>query len=223
VEIDLPRIWIARITRGVRLPAKEVTGVRESVGNMRDKLIWDSTLGMGYLPHPLVPYDEDYFQKYVGYAETEQGVLLNQARVRFVKHFWDGEIVDVGCAAGQFCEIHGNALGYDVMPQSRSVVRWSDFISVDAASFWDVLEHMPDPVDALSRVKRWAFITIPVHDGKEEWLNSKHLRPGEHLWYWSVNGFVRWLLRQGFVVESYGRLEEQFGREDVATFAARRK
>jgi len=194
-------------------------------------LRWNKETGIGYFPvdevTPVHPYNEDYFNKYAGYAQTDLGKRLTQFRVEFVKKFWHGEVLDVGIGSGQFIEAHRNAIGMDV---NESAIAWLELNSlnysggdVNAATFWDSLEHIKSPKELLSRVKRFVFVTIPVFDSYEQILASRHFRPDEHYWYFSPYGFSSFMWDNGFRVISQSDEEQRLGRESVMSFALERR
>lgn len=199
---------------------------------------WEHELGRGRLAVPPIAYDRAYFEKYRRYAETPLGWKLTAARLALVLRHWDkqGLIVDVGIGSGQFveaCEDEGVIVrGADVCPvalewlAARCALHSLDWPNgsafADVLTFWDSLEHIPDPAKAISRAKRWAFVALPVCDTRAEWVRSKHFRPGEHLWYWSERGFALWAEEQGFAVAEVSREETDLGRESISSFALRR-
>lgn len=195
-------------------------------------LVWLPALGMGYLPAPtLVPYDDAYFEKYVQYAGTDLGRRLTAARLDFSAEA--GQLVDIGIGSGQFVaarlEAGGWVRGFDVCPRAVQWLEQRNLLlspyedgPVEAVSLWDVLEHIPDPARLLAQVSRWVFISLPIFADMEEALASKHYRPGEHLWYWTHDGLVRWMALQGFRFVRDSLIESQLGRDGITSFAFRR-
>lgn len=176
------------------------------------------------------PYDQSYFDKYVGYANTEMGRRLNNARVRLVKyHAISTDIVDVGIGSGQFVEVMPNCKGYDVNPAGVAWLKqhslWHDIYAekAETATFWDSLEHIKDPIPVLMQIEKFVFVSMPVFQNKEHVLRSKHFRPDEHYWYFTVFGFMRFMERLGFVCLEVNSMESYIGREDIATFVFRRQ
>jgi len=193
-----------------------------------DSLVWYPEHGMGYSPVPARTYSGDYFADYVAKAATPMGEALTRARVELVARHWPGSLVDVGVGSGQFVTTRLDTSGYDVNPVA---VRWlkerslySDMYAqlYPALSFWDALEHIPDPGAALCQAYWWAFVSLPVFESGEHVICSKHYKPGEHLWYWTRNGFARWAAAHGFVVREESDVETQLGREGICSFALER-
>lgn len=194
-------------------------------------LIWYPDLELGYLPVGAgVPYDAEYFQKYVGYKANPIGAKLTAARVDLAsKHCGVDAVTDIGIGCGHFIEVRGGATyGYDVNPVA---IRWLLERDLWADPFagspmnvtcWDSLEHMEHPDLFIDRVKKTVIVSLPVFDDLEHVLRSKHFRPGEHVWYWTEDGFVRWMLERGFACLEQNWMETTFGREDIGTFVFER-
>jgi SAM-dependent methyltransferase len=197
-------------------------------------LVWLPERGMGYYPVTEQPYDAAYFEKYRGYAETELGRQLTAQRVAMVcRHLLPGAVVlDVGIGSGQFVEAIAEAgwasLGFDINPAG---VEWlleggrfwdPREQAVEALTFWDALEHIPDPAAYLAGAREWVFVSLPIFDGPEQVLRSKHFRPDEHCWYWTREGLINWMAHHRFRCVEHNTNETLLGREDVHSFAFRR-
>ncbi len=203
----------------------------------RDTLRWMPSLGIGF--HPAVDetiYDETYLAKYQGYEGTEMAEALTQARVDLVNRWLVPAlaVVDVGIGSGQFvlrCEARnrGNTYGYDINPSAKKMLKdvglWLDPTAalVPAATFWDSLEHIPNPAFILQNVQRFVFISAPIYRDVEHVLRSKHFRPGEHCWYWTDDGMRNFMALFGFEQVEQNRMESDLGREDIGTYVFRRK
>jgi hypothetical protein len=204
-------------------------------GWAREGLVWLPERGMGFLEVTEQPYDAEYFEKYAGYAATEMGRAITESRLALVlRHINRGSaVVDVGIGSGHFLEAAGELLpflgGYDVNPagiawlNARGLFRDPRRVPVDVLTFWDVLEHIPDPATYLVRAREWVFCSLPIvpGDGPPP-LDWKHLRRDEHVWYWTHDGFIAWMAEKGFDLEEFSYIEVQLGREDIGTFAFRR-
>lgn len=174
-------------------------------------------------------YDESYFQKYVGYANTEMGKAILKGRLEFVSAVIPPYVtlIDVGIGCGQFVEARRNTRGYDVNP---SGVAWLQHrklfhdISYEAPamSFWDSMEHIEDPMKVLDKCVSVAFASVPIFRDKAHALQSRHFRPDEHFWYWTEKGFIRHMGEAGFRLLERSDFETQLGREDILSFAFRR-
>lgn len=205
-------------------------------------LVWLPEVGMGYFPvqEEDEPYRnggaQAYWDKYVGYSATPMGRALTRARTELVRRFDTvGSVLDVGIGCGAFLEaMHAagwSAYGYDVSPVATNWLQerglWRDpyqpGMEVQSVTLWDVLEHLPDPGALLERVQRYVFVSLPVFRDAHHVLQSKHFRPDEHRWYWTVPGLVHWMGAQGFHLLDSSRMETELGREDVATFVFQRR
>lgn len=209
------------------------TQFRQALGR---SLVWLAERGLGYFPvRPEdYPYDEGYFAKYQRYAETERGRAITAFRVDLVRrHIGEETLVDVGIGCGSFIEARGGqTFGLDINPAgirwlNRRRLLWDLSRSIDQtmphASFWDVLEHFPQPEEALARVRGYVFLCVPLFRDVAHVLRSKHYRRDEHYWYWTRDGLVEWFAGQGFELVEQAFDEVWLGREDVGNFVFRRR
>jgi len=180
---------------------------------------------MGYHPRKPMDYRGQYFEKYQAMDATDMGAALTKARVDLVSKYCTGRIVDIGIGGGRFVTECG-ADGYDVNPEA---IAWlgERFVDpydngIDSATCWDSLEHIPDPEKFISLVREWLFVSMPTYQNQQDCLASKHFKPGEHLWYWTVQGFADWCKRNGFSVIQVNTIETELGREGITTFVCRR-
>ena len=185
-------------------------------------------MGMGYLPLENTPYDEAYFDKYVGYENTEIGILLNGARLALVSKWCpDGSLVDIGIGSGQFMNAIGS-YGFDINPAAIKILNHTGlmldphFEDINCATFWDSLEHIAEISEILAHVKKFAFVSIPIFRDLEHILGSKHFRPDEHTWYFTDQGFHKFMCAHGFDVVEQNTMETDLGREDIGTYVCKR-
>ncbi len=205
------------------LNPQEVEAAFKDVG-CRQLLKWDDKEGYGHYPvHLNGQYGAAYFDKYAGYEETELGRKLNAFRVKLVSEFFPkAQLLDVGPGSCQFVKAT-NALGTDINPATiaelKRLGRYAEVIEeVEVATFWDSLEHLPDPSTILSKVTRGVVVTIPIFENGNRILSSKHFRPDEHFHYWTEDGFIRYMRRQGFKFVVSHDTEARLGREGVMTY-----
>lgn len=171
-------------------------------------------------------YSGEYFAHYQKLDATQMGGLLTKARCELVdKHMPDHYAVDVGIGGGRFVTEHGGD-GFDVC---EDAVKWlgDSFVnpyetSVYAATCWDSLEHIPEPEKLLAQVENWLFVSMPIYQDLGDVLQSKHYKPGEHLHYWTLPGFIAWAETQGFQVMEVNHAETELGREGITSFAFKR-
>lgn len=195
-------------------------------------LKWDAEAGIGYLPVTEAPYDADYWAKYERYAASPMGQELNRVRQALVQRHAgnDASVIDVGIGCGDFVKRRpGPTFGFDVNPvgvrwlKDRRLWRDPNEQPADALTFWDVIEHIPDPAAMLANARRFVFASLPIWPGPgapgDGW---KHFRRDEHCWYFTRGGFLRWMAEYGFACVDWGTWETEAGREDIETFAFRR-
>lgn len=194
-------------------------------------LMWWPDQGMGYYPvDDTGVYDARYWQRYEEYARAPMGRELTQLRVDLVHRYLPkGQLVDIGIGCGQFVEARDkDTYGYDVNPIAirwlKERKRWRDPYAEggDNMTFFDSLEHIAKPDAILSRIRKFAFVSIPIFTGAEHVHQSKHFKKTEHYWYWSSWGFVTWMMDRGFALVHENRMETEAGREGIGTFVFRR-
>lgn len=186
---------------------------------------------MGYYPvdQTLGVYDRDYWAKYVAYDASPLGRDLTRARVDLVNRYWSDEVIDVGIGAGGFVRERRrtgrDTFGWDVNPTALEWLRGHDLARDPmvepvgfALTFWDCLEHIPEPDAMLSRAAM-VFVSLPLFDGPEHVLRSKHFRRDEHCWYWTRAGLLAWFADRGFSCVEHSTIESLLGREDISSFA----
>jgi 2-polyprenyl-3-methyl-5-hydroxy-6-metoxy-1,4-benzoquinol methylase len=139
-------------------------------------------------------------------------------------------VLDVGSGSGAFVRAAKaagfNASGWDVIPDAvarllQDGTYADDPATFDAVTLWDTLEHMEDPELRLRQVSKGAllFVSIPVFDDLGKIRESKHYRPGEHLYYWTAQGFIDWMSLYGFRLLEQSDHETAAGRESIGAFA----
>lgn len=201
---------------------------------LQGTLLWSEERGQGFHTAPPISYDGGYFANYQALDQTPMGAALTQARIDLVNR-WSpgGVVVDVGIGGGRFAE-DCNAMGFDVCPDAvrwlKDTGRWYDLYGFSqrakyppsAVTCWDSLEHIPDLDDFMARVPNWLFVSMPIYTGLHGVLTSKHYKPGEHLHYWTLAGFVAWAENQGFELHEVNKVESELGREGIMSFALKR-
>jgi len=186
----------------------------------------------GYWFYPVTDfvYDEDYVQKYEGYANTSMGEKILEARLDFVKDY--NNVLDIGIGSGNFIDNKTNAKGFDVNPctinKLKSENRWSDPYSDDlsefnAITFFDSFEHIEKPEVLLNRITtQTVVIALPIFEDYKAILKSKHFRPDEHFHYFTFWGFLYYMTELGFKFQNYSTIECNLGRDAIFTFVFRR-
>jgi hypothetical protein len=172
-----------------------------------------------------IKYDEDYIQHYRDLDGTEISERLNQGRIDFVAKHYSGQMLDVGIGSGEFIRKRGQCKGFDI---NQHALTWllkencySEHVErFDAVSFWDVLEHVPDPNSYLKQVKPGAYLftSVPIFRNLRKIRESKHYKPNEHLYYFTHEGFVNWMALYGFRLLECSDFETQCGRESIMSY-----
>lgn len=178
---------------------------------------------------PPMKYDGAYFEDYILRDASRMGEELTRARIDFVCEHYSGRVVDIGIGGGRFVQESGG-LGFDVNSAAIQWLKkgnlWCDPYKgngVDAVTCWDSLEHIPEPEALLNQVRKWIFVSLPIFRDMDHLKSSKHYKPGEHIWYFTHDGFVRWLSRHGFETVDYNQMETVLGRDGIYSYAARRR
>lgn len=182
-----------------------------------------------------VEYDEHYFAKVEAYDGTPVARAVNAGRCALVaRHLQPGaSVLDWGAGSGAFIRDAGAAgfvaKGYDINLQAQQRLTDRGLISqdpylFDAVTLWDTLEHMDQPEVMLRSVRKGAglFVSVPVFQDLRKIRESKHYRPGEHLYYWTPQGLIDWLGLYGFRLLELSSHEIEAGRESIGAFAFKR-
>jgi len=174
-------------------------------------------------------YGENYFNHYVELYGTGIARQINCARVNLCRPYTD-RVLDIGVGALEFIDSMNKAglvcHGYDVNPIAEQQLKergcWADPYEdnngFDDMSFWDVLQHFPDPMKIIDRVNRYLFTSLPIFDSIDQIRMSKHFKPNEHLWYFTRSGFVFFMEQAGFSIVEYNESETLAGRESIGSF-----
>lgn len=204
------------------------------IARVDDDLVICEALGFAYQRDMTVTasYDEAYWQKCAGYEGAAIADAINRGRINLVaRHAGECEVCDVGVGSGEFIKRRGNARGYDVNPTARAwlsseglLIEREELREFRAITFWDVLEHVPDPSEYLDLISpgAWMFTSIPIFENLDRIRSSKHYRPGEHLYYFTDDGFVSWLGSYGFELKERSSFEMLAGRDSIYSFAFQR-
>lgn len=176
-----------------------------------------------------VDYDAAYFDKYAAYEGTAVAAAINAARIGLVARHYAGRMCDVGIGSGEFIKQRGaGTYGFDVNPRAIEWLRQHALYvgrkGFAAYSFWDVLEHVETPAEYLDQVPLhgYVFISLPIFDNLRNVRASRHYRPGEHLYYFTHQGFVFWMGLHGFCLLEANTDETAAGRESIRSYAFKR-
>lgn len=177
----------------------------------------------------LVPYDGAYFDKCASYEDGDIAVRINAGRIALVDNFVGplARVLDTGIGSGEFIRKRaGPTWGRDINPNAIEWLHnrglWADDPTDFAGfTFWDVLEHVPEPETYLAAIPvgRHLFASLPIFDDVWKIRKSKHYRPNEHLYYWTLSGFTAWMDAHGYRRLWVGDFETRAGRDSILSFA----
>lgn len=194
-------------------------------------LLYNSTNSIAFLPSwsPFL-YNGNYLRHYAELEIHGKAVELNLQRLAFTeKHIQGATMVDIGSCYGTFLrernrQYPGSTFGWDVIPQVQRKLKASGLwwpIEQDKAlyaSMWDVIEHEHVPYRYLKNVSRGVFISTPIYEDLLKVEDSKHFKPGEHIWYFTEKGLLLFMERLEFALRDSNTLEQDFGRVDIRTY-----
>ena len=205
--------------------ADNVYSVMTTNGN---PIVWRDDLGIGYLPSNGFSYGADYWETYQQYAAGSIGERLTLFREEFVKRHVDPSTVcDIGIGSGQFIK-HVGAKGFDINPYARFWLEQNGLFAdpyeekFSAFTFWDVLEHFDDPTLILLKTDK-VFMSVPIHTNFRACIESKHLKPNEHIWHFTDRGVKFFMQHFGFEAVDQDDGEIRAGRESIMSYFFRRR
>lgn len=206
--------------------------LRELNESFKHLLMWDEKKGFGRLTSHR-DLKEEYWEHYEQFEEAPATELLYKIRHKLCSDYAAGnDILDFGVGNGAFIKRKPDEVrvfGYDVDAQAVAWLLeeklWFDPYILKApgvVTFWDCLEHLPNLDEVLSLCPNFVICSLPVFEGREKVLGSKHFKPNEHIWYFSVEGFKEFMHERGFVCMMAKDLEGLAGREEIFSFVFKR-
>lgn len=205
----------------------------ETTINDTQTLKWNEELGIGFLNPPENVndvYDENYWERYRKLRDTEIGKNLTQCRIDIANKFKVKPILtlDVGIGNGDFVDKFG-CYGYDVNPEAIKYLKstrayidpYSESCKWQCITFWDVIEHIEDAEELLNKTDM-VILSTPIYNNLKHTLKSKHFRPEEHLWYFTIGGMINYMNNFGFDCKYYSTIESKLGRESIGSFVFKR-
>lgn len=176
-----------------------------------------------------VDYGPDYWAKCAANDESAIADEINAARVALVARHFGGRVCDIGIGSGAFVRARPLTVGFDVNPEAIAWLKARGLFvtpreGFGAFTFWDVLEHVETPAEYLELVPLhgWVFVSVPIFRDLRAIRESRHYRPGEHLYYWTDEGFLGWMALHGFRVHEANDAETRAGRESIRSYAFKR-
>ena len=182
-----------------------------------------------------VEYGDAYHDTYARLEGSEIAEKLNAGRCAMLaRHAADGAtVLDIGAGSGAFVRAAQSwgysAKGFDVIPKTVAHLRAFEAYAddpgrFDVVTFWDSLEHIDAPETVLKRIERGTLVlvAIPIFDDLKKVRESKHYKPGEHLYYFTAPGFIDWMGLHGYRLLEQSTHETDAGRESIGAFAFRK-
>ncbi|MES2634014.1 MAG: methyltransferase domain-containing protein [Pseudomonadota bacterium] len=182
-----------------------------------------------------IDYGDAYFNHYASLEGSEIANKLNAGRCAMLARHAPAEstVLDIGAGSGTFVRTARawgyGASGFDIIPKTVAALRAMDAYAdnpngFDVVTFWDSLEHIREPETVLKRINKGAvvLVAIPIFDDLAALRESKHFKPGEHLYYFTRDGFVDWMALYGFRLLEESDHEINAGREAIGAFAFKR-
>jgi len=177
-----------------------------------------------------IDYDDAYIEKCKIYHNNLSRLeAVNKSRIDLVSSIYgDGELLDIGVGQCDFLDRRPNTWGHDIAPSAIDALNARGKYAperamkrFDAFSMWDVLEHLPNPGALLSSLPDacFLFVSIPVIPDLGKLDSWTHYKPGEHLYYFTVQGFIDYMEMYGFRCVKQTDGETLAGRVDIFSAA----
>jgi len=179
-----------------------------------------------------VEYGDAYMIKVEAYAgnDIERAVLAGRCAM-LGRHLQPGaKVLDFGAGTGSFVRAAAAAgyaaKGFEVIKKAADTLKDQKLYAdapqdFDAVTLWDTLEHIENPHLLFNSIQKGAhvFVSLPVFDDLGSIRASRHYRPGEHLYYWTAQGFIDWMSLYNFRLIERSDHETEAGRDKIGAFA----
>ena len=207
--------------------------ITETKINEYQTLKFNHDLGIGFLNPPENSnevYDKAYWERYRALRDTEIGKNLNQCRIGIAEKFKakPTKTLDVGVGNGDFVDKF-YCWGFDINPEAikylKSTRKFIDLYTEacrwQCITMFDTIEHIVDIESLLSKTDM-VILSTPIYKDLEDTLKSKHFRPDEHLFYFTVSGMIHYMNYFGFDCKYYSTIESKLGRDSIGSFVFKR-
>ena len=180
-----------------------------------------------------VDYGQDYFSKYTSYEDTDISKRLNNFRTSITSKYCNS-VLDVGIGSGEFIKKYKNkAFGYDINPYAIKILKQKNIYvdpyldnleGIDGFTMWDVLEHIKNPDILLNKIPKTkiVIVSIPIFDNILKVKQSKHYRPNEHYYYYTISGLINFFDQMKYTIIEVSDQESVCGRESITSFVFRK-
>lgn len=179
-----------------------------------------------------VAYDDAYWAKVSAYEGSPIACRVIAGRLGMLARHAElgSRVLDIGAGTGAFVRNANDAgyaaRGFDVMPTAverlkRDGLYASNLSQFGVVTMWDAIEHMEDPQLVLDQIAMRAVLltSLPIFPSLDRIRESRHYRPGEHLLYFTEQGFVDWMWLHGFRCYERSAHEIRAGRDSIGAFA----
>lgn len=178
-----------------------------------------------------IEYGTEYFENYVKRADTDISCKINQARINLSEKYCDKCILDIGIGSGEFIRRSTmKVYGYDINPHGVAWLKERHLFvnpyeemhkDVQGVSLWDTLEHIKNPQELFAKIPTgtFMFVSLPTFNDLTTLTSSKHYKPNEHYYYFTIPGFIRFITDSGFNCVEHNDDETKAGREGITSFA----
>lgn len=174
-----------------------------------------------------VDLKEKYNTTY-GHNKNYYDSTVHDNRRKLVEGYTDlKNCFDYGCGKTPFYNKDEVNYSWDKYTEGFTEFDLDKFKESEVLLLFDVLEHIYDPESFLLTIpQNKCIITIPIVPGNtlkslEDVKNWKHYKPGEHFWYFTLNGFETFINKINWRIVYSGQ-DECPPRSDIYSFIIER-
>ena len=194
----------------------------------KTKLQWKD--GIGFLPihkslvcKPFIPYDRAYYNQCLEFDKTWQGRAVRKHRVRMVKKAVSfrklkSYCLDVGCGTGSFIK-ELNRLsqiqteGIDVCEYAIQWLHQNDLMpsrsEYNILTFWNSFQEIENNIAVIENYHpQFVAMSLPIFQDKENIVRSRHFKPEEVCWYYTLDGLYNTMKEIGYSLLSANKDED---------------